>query len=116
MPTAGRYDLWLDGSFPGSLTVFIDGHRVFAGHSMIEANPAMDNQIGWVDLAATTHSLELVYSQPWYLPGSGAGPFPLGPVLLGRGTASSTEPIVVGAAEPSRLCGRNLSRVELISG
>ena len=114
VPTAGRYDLWLAGSYPGSLKVYIDGRRVFAGHSMIESNAAMPNQIGSVDLTAGGHALEIAYTQPWYLPGSGAGPFPMGPIMLGRSSAATAEPIVVAASRPGRLCGLDLSRVEVV--
>lgn len=79
---SGEYEVWIGGSFPGDLTVSVDGEPVLEDGGMIEADGSGATSLGRVSLAQGAHTLTVAYALPWWRPGVGAGPFPMGPVFL----------------------------------
>jgi hypothetical protein len=90
--------------------VSIDGEEVYSGGPLLEADPALPNSLGTVELTAGEHEVTVDYSTPWWLPGAAAGPFTMGPLYLTRPDADRT-PIEVAAAQASTLCGLDLDWV-----
>ena len=111
---AGRYGLWLGGSFRGGLEAAVDGRRLFAGREQLN-HDGVDTLLGSVELAAGSHAVALRYVAGGLRPGSGGAPFPLGPLVLSRVTAE----LPVGYVEPSAarsLCGSSLDWLEAVGG
>jgi hypothetical protein len=112
--TAGTYGLWLAGSFPGDLTLQLDGKKVFSGHSMVNNSPSLTYPVGRAALVRGRHVLALVYEKPWALPGSGAGPLPLGPLVLSRETGADASLKSVTVDRASALCGGQYDWVQVV--
>jgi hypothetical protein len=115
VPVAGAYDLWIAGSFPGRLEVGVDGERVYDGRHVIEGDPAAVTQLATVSLAAGDHAVQLTQSTPWLQPGSGAGPFALGPLYLSRQDAGDAELVTVTDENAADLCSRTLDWVQAVT-
>jgi hypothetical protein len=111
---AAPYSLWIAGSFPGTLEVRVDGVEVYRGSSVLEGDPAMVNPIGTVDLAPGSHLVQLRHTTSALAPGSGAGPFPVGPLYLAQEVAGNAELVRVAAGDADQLCGRTLDWVEAV--
>jgi hypothetical protein len=110
--TAGRYGLWLGGSFRRRVELSIDGRQLAAARNQLnrlgEYTP-----LGDVELRAGVHEVALHYSSTNLSPGSGGAPLPLGPLVLSR----STDELPVRYVQPSNalsLCGQSLDWVEAI--
>jgi len=114
VPVHGVYEIWLAGSFPGELEVRVDTATVYTGGSVIEGDPAAVNALSAVDLTAGTHIVELRHTTPLMRPGSGAGPFPMGPIYLAQADAGDTELVTVGDDQAPTLCGQTLDWVEVV--
>lgn len=82
VPIAGEYEVWLAGSFPGDVTIVVDGAAVLSTGGVIEADGSGASALGSVALGAGQHEVVLEYGVPWWRPGVTAGPFPMGPILL----------------------------------
>ena len=110
---AGRYGLWLGGSFRGSLDVSVDGRHLFGGRDQLN-HDGIDTPLGAVELSAGSHQVALRRGSAGLRPGSGGRPFPLGPLVLGRETA---EPPVtyVAPADARSLCSQSLDWVEALA-
>lgn len=109
-----RYRAWIAGSYPGVVRVTVDGKAIYEGHSMINFNDDQTYPVGPARLAAGSHTLRVKYSQPWWLPGSGAGPFALGPLLLSTGTGADARLIGVPPRAARSLCGRRFDWIQLV--
>jgi hypothetical protein len=110
--SAGRYGLWLGGSFRRQLEVSVDGHTIGTRRHQLN-HPGDYTPFGKVDLAAGRHVVTLRYRTANLLPGSGGPPFALGPLVVAR----HTEELPVTYLQPSdarTLCGRSLDWVEAI--
>ncbi len=112
VPADGDYDLWLAGSWPGRLTVTVDGEFAYEGRSVIEGNAELSNPVGAVTLTAGVHEVVLTYDRPWWLPGSNAGPFPIGPLVAARSGADDAELVTVPASEAASLCDQEWDWIE----
>jgi hypothetical protein len=81
LPSSGRYEVWLRGSFGRDVDVRIDGrHAGSAGDEL--AQPAAWLDLGSVELDAGDHRIELVRSGGSLAPGNGDGPRTLGALVL----------------------------------
>jgi hypothetical protein len=109
----GRYGFWIGGSFRGMLELRVDGRQVSRRHHQL-AHAGPYQPLGEVQLDTGTHQVSLRYTESDLSPGSGGRPFPLGPLLVGRGSA---EPVVsfVPPASAGSLCGRRLDWVEAVA-
>lgn len=110
----GDYTLWAAGSYAGRLDVEIDGARVFDGHSVIHADPALVHPLSSVTLEPGEHEVTARYWQPPVLPGSGAGPFSLGPLIVSETSGADTTLVEVGPGEAGRLCSLPLQWAEVL--
>jgi hypothetical protein len=108
----GRYTVWLGGSFARTVTIAIDGRRAGSLRSML-TETGQWTPFGSLQLGAGSHTVTLRYGGSRFAPGSGAGPFALGPLAL-----SLTQPgenlVSVSPADARSLCGRTLDWVEAV--
>jgi hypothetical protein len=112
---AGKYGVWLGGTFRAQTDISIDGTRVGGGRDQVNW-PSTYVQLGNVALVSGRHELELNYRGPDFRPGSAGIPeFGLGPIALGIGTAERGV-TYVSPAKARSLCGRSLDWVEAVRG
>jgi hypothetical protein len=112
VPVAGRYQLWLGGSFRDRLQVLVDGKPAGSRRDQLN-NSGQYTQIGEADLVNGTHTVTLRYGGPDLHPGSGGPHFGFGPLVLARQTAA----LPVRYVRPARarsLCGQTLDWVEAL--
>jgi hypothetical protein len=111
LPRAGRYSLWLGGSFRGRLRVYLDGRPVADARHQLR--PTGYEPLGTVVLERGRHRLELRYDGVDLHPGSGGYQFGLGPLMLTRG--SESRPVrYVPSSGAQTLCGRDLDWIEAL--
>jgi hypothetical protein len=109
---AGRYGLWLGGSFRRTVMATVDGRE--AG----SARDQLNNQGQWTSLGEATirrgsHRVVLHYGGSRIAPGAGGFPLGMGPLVL----STSTGVLPVSYVEPSAarsLCGLRLDWVEAL--
>jgi hypothetical protein len=111
---SARYDVWIGGVFPGTITLRIDG--VVAGsatHRLL--HPGQHFLLGSLPVSTGTRSIEIDYSTPVATPGSHATFLgPMGPVVLATSTdAASIERIE--SRDWRTLCGRALDWIEAVA-
>jgi hypothetical protein len=111
VPRAGRYGLWLGGSFRGRLRLYIDGRGVADARNRLKPNGY--EPLGPVLLGAGRHRLVLRYGGADLHPGSGGIQFGLGPLILSRG-AEDAPVLYVPSAQARALCGRDLDWIEAL--
>jgi hypothetical protein len=112
VPSAGRYSLWLGGSFRDRLEVLVDGRRVETIRNQLN-NSGQYTPVGSADLSSGAHTVTLRYGGPDLMPGSGGAQFPIGPLVLSRTTAA-TPVTVVSPDDAKSLCAQNLDWVEAL--
>src|SRR5207244_3064245 len=106
VPVAGRYGIWLGGSFRRRLEVDVDGRRLgVARHELAELGVYWE--AGDVQLNPGPHTVRLRYSAANLSPGSGGRPFGLGPLILSRSTPE-LRVMTVQPADAAALCGTSL--------
>jgi hypothetical protein len=108
----GRYAVWLGGSFARTITISIDGRRVGSLRGML-TETGQWTPFGSLRLRTGSHTVTLRYGGSKLAPGSGAGPFTLGPLALSLAQPGETLVSVSPAAARS-LCGRPLDWVEAV--
>jgi hypothetical protein len=112
VPASARYDVWLGGSFRRELEVSIGGTLVAdERHNLSHSGQYMP--LGSMRLPRGLHQVEIRYGEQDLRPGSGGPPFPLGPLVLSRGSTDPPVRFVSPAAAPS-LCGKRLDWVEAL--
>ena len=113
VPTAGRYGVWLGGSFRRRLEVSVDGRTVGAARDQLN-EAGQYTPIAETTLPAGTHRLKLHYDDADLGPGNGGPPFALGPLVLSRATAD--RPVTyVEPGNARTLCGKSLDWVEAVA-
>jgi hypothetical protein len=112
-PSAGVYEIGIDGSFRSLLELFVDGHKVAARRNV--ANwPSEYQPLVTVKLPRGAHVLTFRYDGPDVHPGSaGAGYFGLGPVVVGP-PGPALPVTYVKPANARSLCGKSLDWVEAV--
>jgi hypothetical protein len=114
VPTAGRYGIWLGGSFRDRLEVDVDGRRVATLRNQLNYG-GQYTELAEVTLRPGAHDVALRYGGPDLHPGSGGVQFGMGPLVLSRTTAEV--PVTyVPAANARSLCGHSLDWVEALPG
>jgi len=109
---SGSYTVWLGGSFARTITISIDGRRVGSLRGML-TETGQWTFFGSLRLSAGSHAVTLRYGGSQLAPGSGAGPFALGPLALNP-ARSGENYVSVSPADASSLCGRTLDWVEVV--
>lgn len=121
VPSGGKYPMMLRGGFRGQVVIRIDGREVFQDRHRLawNGNGVMGPD---VELAAGRHSMELDYSEPWWVPGSGkqqrsdggvAFTWAMGPIVFGP-TADQATLVRVPPHKADSLCGRLVDWVEVL--
>ena len=100
VPRAGRYGLWLGGSFRGRLRLYVDGRLIADARHRLNS-PGYE-PLGKAVLRAGRHRLMLRYDGADLHPGSGGTQFGLGPLILSRGP-EDVPVVYVPSAEARRL-------------
>lgn len=77
----GRYEIWVGGSFRGTLTTFVDGRRVGSDRHQLTL-PGHYVSLGTVELTPGPHTVELRRTTSKLRPGSGGKAWPIGPLAL----------------------------------
>lgn len=115
VPTAGRYGVWIGGSFRTQVRVSIDGRPAGSARNVLQW-PGNFVQAGSEHLAAGPHTFRLDYDGSDARPGSGGpAPFGLGPFVITQGTQD--RPITyVRPADAQSLCNKSLDWVEALGG
>lgn len=108
----GRYAVWLGGSFARTVTISIDGRRV-GSLSHVLTETGQWTPFGSLRLSAGSHTVTLSYGGSQLAPGSGAGPFALGPLALSPAQSGGAL-LSVSPAKARSLCGRTLDWVEAV--
>jgi hypothetical protein len=111
--TAGRYGLWLAGSFRRRLSVAVDGHHVGTFRQQLN-HPGDYTLLGYVQLSPGSHVVTLDYSAANLSPGSGGASFAIGPLVVSRVTDQLPVEYVNPSAARS-LCGKPLDWVEAVT-
>ncbi len=113
--SAGRYRVWVGGSFSSTLTAKLDG-RVVGQQTNQTEWPGNFLNFGAVNLAPGTHQLVILHSGRDWLPGSAAHQsFGLGPFVIAQGT--DDRPVATVKPKAARsLCGRSLDWIEVLRG
>jgi hypothetical protein len=114
LPTAGRYGIYLGGSFRRRLAVSVDGRHLTTMRHQLN-HPGAYTPLGTVVLKPGAHSVSLEYSNAKLLPGSGGRPFALGPLILSR-TTQELPVTYVDPANGRSLCGKSLDWIEALAG
>ena len=97
VPRAGRYGVFLGGSFRRQLEIRVDGQLVGKARHQLN-HPGAYTPMGTIDLEPGLHAIAIDYGDSNLLPGSGGTPFALGPLILKHDDA--------GAARHLRRSGR----------
>jgi hypothetical protein len=109
---AGRYELWVAGSFRRLLELSVDGVAIASAQHHLN-HEGVDTPLGEVALTAGAHRIVLRYSAANLSPGSGGTPFALGPVFLNPDTAGLPVTYLQPSAARS-LCGKRLDWIEAL--
>ena len=115
VPSAGKYGVWVGGSFSSTLSATIDGQEV--GHQENQTEwPGNFLYFGSAVLTRGTHILVIKHTGPGFGPGSAAAqPFGLGPLAIAQGT-DLRYVTYVQPQEAHSLCGKSLDWVEALHG
>ena len=112
VPTTGRYQVWLGGSFRTLIKIAVDGRVVGMERHRLNA-AGQYNPFGQVDLQAGSHAVKLEQEGPDLSPGSGGPSFPFGPLIFSRGDAE--RPVTyLPPARARSLCGKTLDGIEAL--
>ncbi len=112
MPRAGRYAVWVGGSFRGRMSASVDGEDVGSADDQLN-NTGQYTELGARRLTPGRHRVTLSYSSGGWDPGAGGPPFPVGPLVVAPArTAAAVSH--VRPAKARSLCGRNLDWVEAL--
>jgi hypothetical protein len=112
VPRAGRYLVWVEGSFGRKLTVAVDGRTV--GDVSYELNGRREYvYLGHATLGAGPHSVVVSRSRGNLKPGDG-GDNLLGPIVFVPPQDRVPRVSVVPAGRWRTLCGRELDWVEIV--
>jgi hypothetical protein len=110
VPVAGRYDLFMEGSYGRPVNVMIDGKHVATAAYQV-SYPAAWIQVGSVALSAGVHRIELVRGGVSLHAGNGDGVDPfnrtVGPLVLMPAGSSVPALRYTNLAALSRLCRSN---------
>jgi hypothetical protein len=108
----GVVEVWIAGSYPGVLTVSIDGAPVETGLSNLEFDDRNATPIGTLTLTAGAHELTITHETPWWRPGTEIGPFTFGPAFV-TPSPRPTQLVEVPARRAAELCGLDLEWVAI---
>jgi hypothetical protein len=112
VPRAGRYEVWLGGSFGRGFEVWIAGRRVGRVKNSL-SNRGQFTRVGDITLARGNHPVEIRFGNASLAPGSAETRQPLGPLVLTPPGDATLE--TVAPARARTLCRERLDWVEIVS-
>jgi hypothetical protein len=111
-PNAGRYGIWIQGSFRRELDLSVDGRRITSERNEL-SHGSQFVPLGSIELTAATHDVRLSYGGEDLRPGSDGPPMPLGPLVLS--TATADRPVeYLPSNNAGSLCGQRLDWIEAL--
>jgi hypothetical protein len=111
-PNAGRYGIWIQGSFRRELDLSVDGRRITSERNEL-SHGSQFVPLGSIELTAATHDVRLSYGGEDLRPGSDGPPMPLGPLVLS--TATADRPVeYLPSNNAGTLCGQRLDWIEAL--
>jgi hypothetical protein len=113
VPSAGRYDVWLAGSFASDVEIVVDGRRV--GEVTGLANQGDYAPVGTARLEAGAHVVEVRYPRRALSPGTGVPLAEIGPLALAPVANREARVATLPAERASDLCGRSLDWIEIVN-
>jgi hypothetical protein len=113
VPRAGRYDVWLSGSFASDVDVEIDGKK--AGSVTGLANQGDYAPVGTVALDAGSHVVDVRYPRRALSPGTGVPLADIGPLALAPVGNRDVRVMTVPPARAGELCRRSLDWIEVVA-
>jgi hypothetical protein len=112
---AGRYDVWLGGSFGGDFRVELDGREVGGIARELSGRGQYAEVAEGVELSAGRHTVRIVRAPRTLAPGATAST--IGPLALAPAGTEDAVPVRTVAPRAWRsICGRPADWVELIAG
>lgn len=114
VPSPGRYEFALAGSFRRLLEISVDGQRLATAQNHLN-NPGVDTPFGGIDLTAGQHGVAIRSRAADLSPGSGGPALALGPLIVSLPTAGLRVTSVQPDAAQS-LCGKRLDWIEAVTG
>jgi hypothetical protein len=108
------YELWLDGSFARGFDVSVDGHHVGRLKDEQSASSAFVH-VADVFLTAGVHTLTFTYPHADLTPGSGNNESTFLTAIALQPQSPRSELISVSPRQATRLCGRSLDWIELVT-
>ena len=114
VPTRGRYEFLIGGSFRRALELSVDGRVVGSAQDHLN-HPGVATPLGEADLTAGRHKLGLRYRAANLSPGSGGPVDAIGPIVLEQITDAPSV-TYVQPAEARSLCGKSLDWLEVVTG
>jgi hypothetical protein len=111
VPTAGRYDLWVDGTDRRDWPVTIDGKSAGTALGRLNSRGVAD-RVGTLSLAAGPHEVKLTRPAGSLAPGSGGRQRLLGPVVLTVADPGGLPVKKIPASRYEELCGKSVDWVE----
>ena len=112
VPAAGRYEVFLGGSFRGRVRLRVDGREVADERHRL-SHSGQYEPLASIALSPGRHAVRLAYEIETLPPGGGGTPFTLGPLMFARRTAQAVEPVALRRA--ASLCGESLDWVEAVA-
>jgi len=115
IPSAGRYTLWLGGSFARPVTVALDGRRVARFGDELSGRGEFAAAPGSLTLRAGRHAVRIFRGGGSLAPGNGNGASRrLGPLILGPAGSAQPRVVSVPVGAWRSLCSRSLDWVETL--
>jgi len=112
LPRAGRYDVFLGGSFKGRVRVRVDGRQIASARHRL-SHAGQYEPLVTTDLSAGRHAVEFEYDRGNLHPGSGGPDYPMGPLFFAPVTRQPVE--LVSPARAGDLCGQRLDWIEAVA-
>jgi hypothetical protein len=110
-----RYELWLGGSFARGFEVSVDGNRVGTVKDELSASGGYVH-VADLLLEAGVHTFALTYPHAGLTPGSGNNELTSLSAIALEPKSPASELIEVAPRQASRLCGRQLDWIEIVTG
>ena len=111
VPSDGEYEVWLGGYAFGGVEVSVDGEKTGSERGVPNTDGGYE-PLGTATLGAGTHTIELDYDRSILRPGSGAGPFAVGPLFLDSASADQLGTETVSPGDYQELCGKTWDWIE----
>jgi hypothetical protein len=111
VPSDGEYQVWLGGYVFGGAEIRVDGEETGSERGVLDIEGGWE-PVGTAPLTAGSHTIELDYDLSVLHPGSGGGPFAVGPLSLDSGVVGDLGTVTVDSTDYQRFCGKRWDWIE----